>query len=142
MQLNELKCHPDAKKSKKRVGRGDKTAGRGHKGQLSRSGGKVPAGFEGGQMPIQMRLPKFGEVSRKSLTHEKIRVAEFRKVPADIRVAGVGLDELRACGLIRKNTLSVKIFLSGTIDFAVKVKGLRVSKGAKALIEEKGGSVE
>ena len=142
MQLNELKCHPGAKKNKKRVGRGDKTAGRGHKGQLSRSGGSVPAGFEGGQMPIQMRLPKFGEVSRKSLTHEKLRVSEFRKVPEDIRIVGVGLDELKACGLIRKNTLSVKVFLSGTIEFVLKLKGMRVSKGAKAMIESKGGSVD
>jgi large subunit ribosomal protein L15 len=142
MQLNELRGHPAARKNKKRVGRGDKTAGRGHKGQLSRSGGSVPARFEGGQMPIQMRLPKFGETSMKSLTHAKLRVSELRKVPQDIRKIGVGLDELKLCGLIRKNTTSVKVFLSGVIDFAIKLKGLRVSKGARVLIDSNGGSVE
>ena len=142
MQLNELTRHPGSVKAKKRLGRGDKTAGSGHKGQKSRGKGKVPARFEGGQMPIQMRLPKFGETSFKGLTHQEIRTSELHKVPEEIRKEAVTIETLKSCGLVKKNTKTVKVFLSGTIDFVVNLVGMPVSKGAKELIESQGGSVK
>jgi len=142
MQLNELTRHPGSFKAKKRVGRGDKTAGSGHKGQKSRGKGKVPARFEGGQMPIQMRLPKFGETSFKALTHQEIRLSELKKVSEEVRKEGVSIESLRACGLIKKNTKTVKVFLSGSIDFAVNLINIPVSKGARVAIESLGGSVK
>ena len=143
MQLNTLAPAPGAKSSGKRVGRGigsglGKTGGRGHKGQKSRSGGSVKPGFEGGQMPIQRRLPKFGFTSRSSLSSAEIRLSELNKVDAEV----VDVAALQAAGLIQKNIKSVKVMLSGEISKAVTLKGIRASKGAVAAIEAAGGKVE
>ena len=143
MYLNTLSPAEGSKPSKKRLGRGigsglGKTGGRGHKGQKSRSGGGVRPGFEGGQMPLKQRLPKFGFTSRKSLVTTEIRLAELAKVTGDI----VDLNSLKAANLVTKNIEFVKIVLSGEINKAVTVKGLRVTKGAKAAIEAAGGKIE
>lgn len=143
MRLNTLAPAPGSRTSKKRVGRGigsglGKTAGRGHKGQKSRSGGSVRPGFEGGQMPLQKRLPKFGFTSRIGMVSAEIRLAELNKVESDI----VDLDALRAAGLINSNIKRAKIFLSGELSKAVTIKGLAVTKGAKAAIEAAGGKIE
>ncbi len=142
MRLNQLSPAEGSKQNAKRVGRGigsglGKTGGRGHKGQKSRSGGFHRNGFEGGQMPIARRLPKFGFTSRVSLTHEEVRLSELDKFEGD-----VDLQALKDAGLIRKNTLTVKVMASGEISSKVNVKGIRVSKGARAAIEAAGGSVE
>ena len=143
MKLNTLAPAPGAKKSGKRVGRGigsglGKTGGRGHKGQKSRSGGTVKPGFEGGQMPLQRRLPKFGFTSRVSLVSDQVTLSEIAKVEGDV----VSLDTLKAAGLVKKEMQNVKVFLSGSIDRAVTVSGLRVSKGALDAIIAAGGKVE
>jgi large subunit ribosomal protein L15 len=143
MRLNTLKPAAGSKKAAKRVGRGigsglGKTAGRGHKGQSSRAGGYHKVGFEGGQMPIQRRLPKFGFVSRKSLVRGEIRLHELAKVQADI----IDLQALKDAGLVTKDIEHVKIFLSGELTKAVHVKGIKVTKGALAAIEAAGGKVE
>ena len=145
MKLNELAPAPGSKTSARRVGRGigsglGKTCGTGHKGQKSRSGGTVKPGFEGGQMPMQRRLPKYGFTSRKSLTHEKVRVCELSQVEGGV----VTLETLKASGVIKKTTKSVKIFLSGEVAVAITVQSsplLLVSQGAKEHLESKGGSV-
>jgi large subunit ribosomal protein L15 len=138
-----MKPENGSRPSSKRVGRGigsgsGKTCGRGHKGQKSRAGGYHKVGFEGGQMPIQRRLPKVGFRSRKSLTSAEVRLSELNAVEGDT----VDLLSLRAANLINENTDTVKIFQSGEIKKAVTVKGLRVSKGARAAIEAAGGKVE
>ncbi|MFC5076398.1 50S ribosomal protein L15 [Vibrio thalassae] len=143
MRLNTLSPAAGSKPSKKRVGRGigsglGKTGGRGHKGQKSRSGGSVRPGFEGGQMPLKQRLPKFGFTSRKSLVSTEVRLAELAKVTGDV----VDLNSLKAANVITKNIEFVKVVLSGEINKAVTVKGLRVTKGAKAAIEAAGGKIE
>ena len=143
MELNNLSPAPGAKSSKKRVGRGigsglGKTGGRGHKGQKSRSGGSVKPGFEGGQMPIQRRLPKFGFTSRKAMTTAEVNLAEIAKVDGDV----ADLATLKAAGLIRKNVLAVKVIKSGEITRNVTVKGLKVTKGAREAIEAAGGKIE
>lgn len=143
MFLNTLSPAAGSKPSKKRVGRGigsglGKTCGRGHKGQKSRSGGSVRPGFEGGQMPLKQRLPKFGFTSRKSLVTAEVRLSELAKVDGDI----VSLETLKAANVITKNIRTVKIVLSGSIARSVTVKGLRVTKGAKAEIEAAGGKIE
>lgn len=143
MELNNLSPAPGAKSSKKRVGRGigsglGKTGGRGHKGQKSRSGGTVKPGFEGGQMPIQRRLPKFGFTSRKSMTTAELNLAEIAKVEGDV----VDLATLKAAGLIRKNVLAAKVIKSGEISRKVTVNGLKVTKGAREAIEAAGGKIE
>ena len=143
MELNTLSPAPGAKSSKKRVGRGigsglGKTGGRGHKGQKSRSGGSVKPGFEGGQMPIQRRLPKFGFTSRKAMTTAELNLAEIAKVDGDV----VDLATLKAAGLIRKNVLAAKVIKSGEITRNVTVKGLKVTKGAREAIEAAGGKIE
>ncbi|PCJ93888.1 MAG: 50S ribosomal protein L15 [Porticoccaceae bacterium] len=143
MRLNTLSPAPGRIKEGKRVGRGigsglGKTAGRGHKGQKSRSGGSVRPGFEGGQMPLQKRLPKFGFTSRISRVTAEIRLAEMNKVEGDI----VDIKSLRAAGLITNNIIRAKVFLSGELKKPVTVKGLRVTKGALAAIEAAGGKVE
>ena len=143
MELNTLAPAPGAKSSKKRVGRGigsglGKTGGRGHKGQKSRSGGSVKPGFEGGQMPIQRRLPKFGFTSRKAMTTAELNLAEIAKVEGDV----VDLATLKAAGLIRKNILAAKVIKSGEISRKVTVKGLKVTKGAREAIEAAGGKIE
>lgn len=143
MRLNDLSPAPGAKNSGKRVGRGigsglGKTGGRGHKGQKSRSGGSVKPGFEGGQMPLQRRLPKFGFTSRKSLVSDQVTLTEIAKVEGDV----VSLETLKAANLVKKGMLFVKVMKSGEINRAVTVSGLKVSKGAREAIEAAGGKIE
>lgn len=143
MYLNTLSPSPSRAKSRKRVGRGigsgvGKTAGRGHKGLKSRSGGTVKPGFEGGQMPLQKRLPKYGFTSRVALVSAEVRLSELAKVDSDI----VDLEALKSANVIGENIKKAKVFLSGSIDRAVNLKGLSVTKGAKAAIEKAGGKVE
>jgi large subunit ribosomal protein L15 len=143
MRLNTIAPAPGAKNSGKRLGRGigsglGKTGGRGHKGQKSRSGGSVKPGFEGGQMPIQRRLPKFGFTSRKSFVTDQVTLTEIAKVEGDT----VTLDTLKAAGLVKKEMLFVKVVKSGEVSRAVTVSGLKVTKGAKEAIEAAGGKVE
>ena len=143
MNLNTLKPADGEKTSRKRVGRGmgsgtGKTCGRGHKGQKSRSGGFTKIGFEGGQMPLQQRLPKFGFTSRKARYVAEIRLNELAKVKADV----VDLAALKAADLIGHEIKVVRIILSGEINKAVNVKGLKVTKGALTAIEAAGGKFE
>jgi large subunit ribosomal protein L15 len=143
MRLNSLSPAPGAKRDAKRVGRGigsgvGKTAGRGHKGLKARSGGTVKPGFEGGQMPLQKRLPKYGFTSRIARTTAQIRLHELNSVNADV----IDLDALKQADLIKDDVLRARVFLSGAIEKAVKVKGLAVTKGAREAIEKAGGSVE
>jgi large subunit ribosomal protein L15 len=143
MRLNNLSPAAGAKSAAKRVGRGigsglGKTGGRGHKGQKSRSGGGVRPGFEGGQMPLKQRLPKFGFTSRKGLVTSEVRVHELAKVEGDV----VDLNTLKDANIITANIKFAKIVLSGTIERSVTVKGLKVTKGARAAIEAAGGKIE
>jgi len=143
MRLNTLSPAPGSTHSKKRVGRGigsgiGKTGGRGHKGQKSRSGGSVRPGFEGGQMPLQKRLPKFGFTSRIGRVTAEVRLSELNLVAGDI----VDLGTLKEADVIGINMKRAKIILSGELTKAVTVKGLAVTKGAKAAIEAAGGKVE
>lgn len=143
MRLNTLSPAPGHKSAKKRVGRGigsglGKTAGRGHKGLKARSGGSVKPGFEGGQMPLQKRLPKFGFTSRIGMVTAEIRLGELNKVDSEV----IDLEALQKADLINANIKRAKVFLSGEIKKAVTIKGLAVTKGAKAAIEAAGGKVE
>ena len=143
MRLNTLSPAPGARKNSKRVGRGigsgvGKTAGRGHKGQKSRSGGSVRPGVEGGQMPLQKRLPKYGFTSRIARTTAQIRLSELNAVDADV----VDLDALKAADLVKSNVTRARVFLSGELGKAVTIKGLAVTKGAREAIEKAGGKVE
>ena len=143
MHLNTLQPADGSKKDRKRVGRGigsglGKTCGRGHKGQKSRSGGFHKIGFEGGQMPLQRRLPKMGFTSRRSRFVDELRLNELALVNADV----IDLDSLKAANLISREVRSVKVFASGSIDKAVTLKGIRVTKGARAAIEAAGGKIE
>ncbi|TRC11970.1 50S ribosomal protein L15 [Mannheimia haemolytica] len=143
MRLNSLSPAEGAKHSAKRLGRGigsglGKTGGRGHKGQKSRTGGGVRRGFEGGQMPLYRRLPKFGFTSLKSFHVAEIRLNDLAKVDGN----EVTLETLKAANIITKDILFAKVILAGKIERAVVVKGLRVTKGAKAAIEAAGGSIE
>jgi large subunit ribosomal protein L15 len=143
MRLNTLSPAPGSRKNAKRVGRGigsgvGKTAGRGHKGQKSRSGGRVRPGFEGGQMPLQKRLPKYGFTSRISRTTAQIRLSELNGITVDV----VDLDALKAADLVKQNVTRARVFLSGELTRGVTVKGLAVTKGAREAIEKAGGKVE
>ena len=143
LRLNNLSPAPGRVKSGKRVGRGigsglGKTAGRGHKGQKARAGGTVRPGFEGGQMPLQKRLPKYGFKSRIGQKTAEIRLGELNKVAGDI----VDLESLRAAGLSNADITRARVFLSGELGKAVVVKGVAVTKGARSAIESAGGSVE
>ncbi|MCF7981486.1 MAG: 50S ribosomal protein L15 [Pseudomonadales bacterium] len=143
MRLNTLSPAVGSKPSAKRVGRGigsglGKTCGRGHKGQKSRSGGGVKPGFEGGQMPLQRRLPKFGFTSRSGRYVTELRLHELVKVEADV----IDIAALKAADLIGDHIKSVKVMLSGEIDKAVKLRGIKATKGARAAIEAAGGSIE
>ena len=143
MRLNTLKPAPGSTSDAKRVGRGigsglGKTCGRGHKGQKSRSGGLPKIGFEGGQMPLQRRLPKVGFTSRVGLVTAEVRLSELGKVNSDV----VDIAALKEANIITKNIRFVKVMLSGTIDKKVTVKGLRISKGARVAIEAAGGKIE
>ena len=142
MQLNTLRPQAGSKPAAKRVGRGigcgsGKTCGRGHKGQKSRKGGYHKVGFEGGQMPLQRRLPKVGFNSRLSAVTAEIRMQELANVDAEI----IDLDALLEANLISKNIKRAKIIDSGKIEKAVSVKGLGLTKGARAAIEAAGGKV-
>jgi large subunit ribosomal protein L15 len=143
MRLNSIKPAAGASKNKRRKGRGigctkGKTCGRGHKGQHSRSGGYHKVGFEGGQMPLQRRVPKFGFTSRKSLVKAEIRLNELDKVEGDV----VDLAALEKANIITSTVKHAKIILSGEVSRAFKIKGLKATKGARAAIEAKGGSIE
>ena len=143
MRLNTLSPTPGARKDAKRVGRGigsgnGKTSGRGHKGQKSRSGGSVRPGFEGGQMPLQKRLPKYGFSSRISRTTAQVRLSELNAVDADV----IDLEALKAADLVKQNVTRARVFLSGELAKAVTVKGLAVTKGAREAIEKAGGKIE
>ncbi|CAG9295546.1 50S ribosomal protein L15 [Celerinatantimonas diazotrophica] len=143
MRLNTLSPAEGAKPSAKRVGRGigsglGKTGGRGHKGQKSRSGGRVRAGFEGGQMPLKQRLPKFGFTSRKAATAAEVRTSELAKVAQGV----VSLDTLKQSGVIARTAKTAKIVLSGDVTKAVTIQGVGVTKGARAAIEAAGGKIE
>ncbi len=143
MKLNTLKPAEGSTQNRKRVGRGigsgwGKTCARGHKGQKSRSGGFHKVGFEGGQMPLQRRLPKVGFSSRVGRVSAELRLHELAKVDADI----IDVEELKSANLVTKNILNVKVMLSGKIEKAVTLKGIKVSKGAREAIEAAGGKVE
>lgn len=143
MRLNSLKPAAGSRATGKRVGRGTgsgvgKTCGRGHKGQKSRSGGFHKVGFEGGQMPLQRRLPKIGFVSRKSRYIEEVRLHELAGVGSDT----IDLVALKAAGVIGHQTLRARVIASGKIEKAVTVRGLGVTKGARAAIEAAGGKIE
>lgn len=143
MQLNTLKPSAGSKRAAKRVGRGigsglGKTCGRGHKGLKSRSGGKVAVGFEGGQMPLQRRLPKVGFSSRKAAYTAEVRLHEIAALDTEL----VNLAILQERDVVPRYVQRAKIILSGEINRAVKIQGLRVTKGAKAAIETAGGTVE
>jgi large subunit ribosomal protein L15 len=142
MELNNIKPADGAKKDKRRVGRGigsglGKTAGRGHKGQKSRSGGFHKVGFEGGQMPMHRRLPKRGFVSLTKADTARVRLYEL---------ASVGVDEidllvLKQAGIVSSSVKAARVYLAGEITKAVKLRGVAVTKGARAAIEAAGGSV-
>lgn len=143
MRLNTLKPAAGSKSASKRVGRGigsglGKTCGRGHKGQKSRSGGKVQKGFEGGQMPLQRRLPKVGFRSKLARTTAEVRLNEVAKVEGDV----VDMAALHAADILPASMTRAKVILSGEINRAVTVKGIRCTKGARAAIEAAGGKVE
>ncbi len=125
MRLNTLSPAPGSRKDAKRVGRGigsgvGKTAGRGHKGQKSRSGGTVKPGFEGGQMPLQKRLPKYGFTSRISRTTAQVRLGELNAIAGDV----VDLAALKEADLVKENITRARVFLSGELNKALTVKGL------------------
>lgn len=143
MRLNELSPSDGSKQPAKRRGRGigsglGKTGGRGHKGQKSRAGGFHKVGFEGGQMPLQRRLPKMGFRSRTADSREEVRLHELKQIDGDI----VDLDALRKAGVINRATLVAKIIASGEVDRALTIRGVGVTKGARAAIEAAGGKVE
>lgn len=143
LRLNTLSPAPGRTKDAKRVGRGigsglGKTAGRGHKGLKARSGGSVRPGFEGGQMPLQKRLPKYGFNSRLALVTAQIRTSELNRVEGDV----IDLDALKRADLVSNNIERAKVFLSGEVTKAVNLKGLAVTKGAREAIEKAGGKIE
>ncbi len=143
MHLNELHPGSGARKGRKRVGRGagsgvGKTGGRGHKGQRSRSGGHSVVGFEGGQMPLQRRLPKFGFTSRKARFAGEVRVGDLGLVDAEI----IDLKVLKVAKIVARRVKQAKIIAAGKLDKAVVVKGVAVTPGARAAIEAAGGKVE
>jgi len=142
MRLNTLKPKTGSKKVPKRVGRGigsgtGKTAGRGHKGQKARAGGYHKVGFEGGQMPLQRRLPKLGFRSQLARITAEVRLHELAMVDAEI----IDLAALQAANLVTSNIKRAKVIASGKLDKAVTIKGLGVTKGARAAIEAAGGKV-
>jgi len=142
MQLNDIRAAAGAKQSRRRVGRGigcgfGKTAGRGHKGQKSRAGGFHKVGFEGGQMPLQRRLPKRGFVSPTRYDTAQVCLSELQKLPVDT----IDLLVLKQAGFVSTRALTAKVFLSGEISRAVKLQGVLVTKGARVAIEAAGGSI-
>ena len=143
MRFNTLKPAAGSKSAAKRVGRGigsglGKTGGRGHKGQKSRTGGGIRPGFEGGQQPLQMRLPKFGFNSAKARITAEVTLSELAKVEADV----IDVQALKDADIIKESMQRAKVMLSGEISKAVTVKGIGVTKGARAAIEAAGGKIE
>jgi len=143
MLLNTIKPALGAKQNTKRLGRGvgsglGKTAGRGHKGQHARAGNSHKPGFEGGQMPLQRRLPKFGFASRKAKVTAEVRLSELNEIKGDV----VDLASLKEVNLITAGILFVKVFASGELKKPLKLKGIRVTAGAKKAIETAGGTIE
>lgn len=143
MRLNTLSPAAGSKTDAKRVGRGigsgtGKTAGRGHKGQKARSGGGIRPGFEGGQMPLQKRLPKYGFTSRISRTTAQVRLSELNAVAGDV----VDLDALKSADLVKQNVTRARVFLSGELKKALTLKGIAVTKGAREAVEQAGGKIE
>ena len=142
MRLHTLKPNPGAKHRRKRLGHGratgqGKTSGRGHKGQRSRAGGSIRHGFEGGQMPLQRRLPKIGFVSQKAKFTAELRLHELDKLPFD----QIDLASLKAAKVIKQRIKKVKIFLSGQVTRPLTIKGLAVTKGAQSAILAAGGTI-
>jgi len=142
MRLNTIKPAPGATHAKKRVGRGigsghGKTAGRGHKGQKARSGGYHKVGFEGGQMPLQRRLPKRGFVSYAEGLSAEVRLSQLNALEGDT----IDVASLKAAGLVPRGAERVKVILAGKIERAVKLQGVKATKGARAAIEAAGGSI-
>ena len=143
MELNELKPNPKRVRSNKRIGRGPgsgfgKTSGKGHKGMKSRSGGRVRIGFEGGQMPLQKRVPKFGFSSRVNRFTEEVRLSSLISLGEE----EISIQVLSEADLIKNSTKKVKIFLDATECTKMKLTGLKTTASVKKLIEEAGGSVE
>jgi large subunit ribosomal protein L15 len=141
--MNDMRPDAGSRQAPKRLGRGvgsglGKTGGRGHKGQKARAGGFHKVGFEGGQMPLQRRLPKIGFRSRKQLTTDEIRLHELNRVTGDL----VDLESLRAANLIDRSVTRVKIIASGTVERAFTIRGIGVTKGARAAVEAAGGTIE
>jgi large subunit ribosomal protein L15 len=142
MELNNLQPGEGSKKSRRRVGRGigsglGKTCGRGHKGQKSRAGGFHKVGFEGGQMPLQRRLPKRGFVSLTAAFNVEVRLSELALLPVD----DIDLLALKQAGIVRGDALSAKVILSGSVDRKITLRGVGATKGARAAIEAAGGSI-
>ena len=142
MELNQIKPAAGSKKAARRVGRGigsgfGKTAGRGHKGQKSRAGGFHKVGFEGGQMPLQRRLPKRGFVSLTRNDCVQVRLSDLQKIPVD----SIDLLALKQAGVVPATALSAKVILCGELKRAVQLQGLMLTKGARAAVEAAGGSV-
>jgi large subunit ribosomal protein L15 len=142
MQLNQIKPAEGSKHAKRRVGRGigsglGKTAGRGHKGQKSRSGGFHKVGFEGGQMPLQRRLPKRGFVSLTRNDTAQVRLSDLQNMPVD----SIDLLALKQAGVVPATAMTAKVVLAGEIKRAVKLQGLLLTKGARAAVEAAGGSI-
>ena len=143
MRLNSIKPADGATFSRRRVGRGigsgfGKTAGRGHKGQKSRAGGFHKVGFEGGQMPLQRRLPKRGFTSPTKGDTAEVKLSVLDRLPVDT----IDIKVLKQAGIVPKTVLAAKVILSGNVNRAIKLQGILVTKGAKAAIETLGGSVE
>ncbi len=143
MRLNELKPAEGSRPERTRVGRGagsgkGKTAGSGHKGQLARSGGRTIVGFEGGQMPLQRRLPKVGFHSRRATRADEVRLDELARIQEDV----IDLAAVRRAGYVHARAERVKIIASGKLERAVTVKGLIPTRGARKAIEKAGGKVE
>ncbi|HMI76888.1 MAG TPA: 50S ribosomal protein L15 [Buchnera sp. (in: enterobacteria)] len=143
MYLNTLSLLKTSRQKRKRIGRGigsgyGKTAGRGHKGQKSRSGGTVNRGFEGGQMPLYRRIPKFGFISRQKNLTTEVRLSDLSKISSKT----ITLTVLKDCNIINKHIKNVKIILSGMISIPIRICGLRVTKGARKKIESCGGTIE
>lgn len=143
MYLNTIKPAPGAKKTSKRLGRGigsgkGKTSGKGHKGQIARAGGFHKVGFEGGQMPLQRRIPKSGFRSQKALLRQEVRLSDLNKIKTDV----VDMLALKEAGLITSNVKFVKVILAGTISRAFTIRNLPITAGARKAIEQAGGKVE
>jgi len=143
MKLNTISPAEGSKKNAKRVGRGigstdGKTAGRGHKGQKSRTGGSTKIGFEGGQMPLQRRLPKRGFASKTARYNAEVRLYHIAAMDADV----IDADTLKKAGIVKHDAKKIKVINTGEVGRAVTLKGLSVTKGAQAAIEAAGGKVE